>query len=244
MRNRARLINITTELKDEYQIPKVELLHSTPLDQTAKAIRTCWQSFDKSDSIEYGVCGEVDKNLIDKIANKFKHGSTLEHQVYKFYWSDISRALLQEIARHRMASPSVKSTRYTLKEIKEEHSFELPYQTLDENNNKIFDIEKARLNASNYLIFTGNDKVDKYSIYALENLRKALKDGISNDRVKYCLPESFKTELTITINARSLQNLLNLRISKSALWEFRLLAKEIFDAIPDDQKFLFEDSIS
>ncbi len=94
------------------------LLQHTSLEVCASAIRTCWQSFDKSDG-----GGEKDRELIDRVGNKFKHASTLEHLVYTFYIKDISRALLQELSRHRMASLSVKSTRYTLKELKKEEPF-------------------------------------------------------------------------------------------------------------------------
>lgn len=187
------------------------------------------------------VCGQKDKELIDRIGNKYKHASILEHQTYTFYLSGISRALLQEQSRHRMASPSVKSTRYTLKELKEEESFEKPYTTWDKDNTKHFDIEAARERASKYLVFTGNDKVDRYSIYALENLRKVIQDGISNDIAKYCLPESYKVELTWSVNARGLQNFLKLRSDKAALWEIRNLAYAIFEALPDDHKYLFEE---
>ena len=90
---------------------KAELLQHTSLNVCARAIRTCWDSHDKSDN-----GGEKDCELIDRVGNKHKHASTLEHLSYTFYISGISRALLQELARHRMASLSVKSTRYTLKE--------------------------------------------------------------------------------------------------------------------------------
>ncbi|MBD3808828.1 MAG: FAD-dependent thymidylate synthase, partial [Epsilonproteobacteria bacterium] len=68
-----------------------------------------------------------------------------------------------------------------------------------------------------------------------------LQSGTSNDIAKYCLPESYKTELTWTINARSLQNFLHLRSSKDALWEIRNLANVIYGALPEEHKYLFED---
>ena len=198
---------------------KVTLHHHTPLIVCADAIRTCWQSFDKSD---HG--GPNDLALIDRVGNQFKHASTLEHLVYTFYIQGISRALLQELARHRIASLSVKSTRYTLKELKNE----APFETFDTR-------------ASRYLVSTGVDRVDAMSLLALENLRLCLIEGISNDKAKYCLPESYRTELTWTINARSLQNFLALRSSKAALWEIRDLACAVFDAVPEDHRYLFEE---
>jgi thymidylate synthase (FAD) len=89
---------------------QVELLQNTSLTVCAKAIRTCWNSHDKSDN-----GGDKDLELINRVGNKFKHSSTLEHLNYTFYISGVSRALLQELSRHRIASLSVKSTRYTLK---------------------------------------------------------------------------------------------------------------------------------
>jgi len=202
---------------------KVTLLHHTPLPVAAHAIRTCWQSFDKSDG-----GGPKDQELIDRVGNKYKHASTLEHLVYTFYIQGISRALLQELARHRMASLSVKSTRYTLKELKKAEPFGKD------------DFEGA----SQYIVLTGNEMVDRASIKALNELQKVLQSGISNDLAKYCLPECYKTELTWTINARSLQNFLALRSSKSALWEIRKLSYAIYEALPQDHKYLFEPYIN
>ncbi|MDK8323727.1 MAG: FAD-dependent thymidylate synthase [Campylobacter ureolyticus] len=201
---------------------EVKLLNFTPLWICSNAIRTCWQSFDKGDN-----GGEIDKELINRVGNKFKHASTLEHLHYNFYIKGISRALLQELARHRMASLSVKSTRYTLKELKKENEF------------KIGDFK----NASRYIVLTGNEMVDNYSIQALENIRQILNKINTLDIAKYALPECYKTELTWSINARSLQNFLHLRTSKSALWEIRNLAYEIYNSLPDKHKFIFEESI-
>jgi len=200
----------------------ITLLHHTPIEICSNAIRTCWQSHDKGDN-----GGEKDKELIDRVGNKFKHSSTLEHLTYNFYIAGVSRALLQELARHRITSLSVKSTRYTLKELKKEEPFE-------EGNFK---------RAESYLVLTDNELVDNMSIKALENLRIVLNLGVSNDKAKYCLPESYKTELAWSINARSLQNFLSLRSDKAALWEIRNLAKKIYENLPNEHKYLFKDCI-
>ncbi|MGP1449746.1 MAG: FAD-dependent thymidylate synthase [Wolinella sp.] len=200
---------------------KITLLQHTSLTVCAHAIRTCWQSFERSD------CGgERDRELIDRVGNKNRHQSTLEHLVYTFYIQGISRACLQELARHRIASLSVKSTRYTLKELKNEESFL--------QDSKV-DFERAE----KYILFTKNDAVDYASVLALERLRQILVSGVSNDIAKYCLPECYKTELTWTINARTLQNFLTLRSSKNALWEIRELSHALYDALPDEHRYLF-----
>ncbi|MCE3038741.1 FAD-dependent thymidylate synthase [Helicobacter anatolicus] len=205
---------------------KITLRHYTPLEVCSLAIRTCWQSFDKSDN-----GGEKDLALIDRVGNKNKHSSTLEHLYYNFYIQGISRACLQELARHRISSFSVKSSRYTLKELRECQSF-LPIN------------DESKKRASRFLVFTGNEIVDKESIKALENLRLILLEGTSNDIAKYAMPESYKTELAWSINARSLQNFLELRSSKAALWEIRNLAHAIYEALPQDHRFIFEEKIA
>lgn len=189
----------------------------------SNAIRTCWQSFDKGDK-----GGQKDLALIERVGNQFKHSSTLEHLFYNFYISGISRALLQELARHRIASLSVKSTRYTLKELRGESEFKAgQFET-----------------AARYIVLTGNEAVDNASICALENLRRILQTPITLDVAKYCLPECYKTELSWSINARSLQNFLSLRTAKAALWEIRDLANTVFTALPDEHKFIFENCVT
>ena len=221
----------------------IKLLHHTPLFVCSTAIRKCWASEDKSDSYykqewnrllgcyddgEY-VCGDKDKELIERIGNQNKHKSTLEHLVYTFDINGISRACLQELARHRMASYSVKSTRYTLKELKDEKEFDCELTA---------DIERA----SKYIVIIGNSKIDKYTVSSLNYIRDCLIH--SNDITKYMLPEAYKTSLVMTINARSLQNFLALRTSKHALWEIRDLANEMYNKLPEDHKYLFTDFIS
>ena len=141
----------------------------------------------------------------------------------------ISRALLQELARHRVASLSVKSTRYTLKELKKELKFELG------------DFERA----ARFIVLTGDETVDNASVKALENLREILANTTKSlDIVKYCLPECYKTELTWSVNARSLQNFLSLRSSKSALWEIRNLSLKLYESLPQEHKFIFESCVN
>ena len=226
---------------------KVTLLNHTPLWIAAKAIRTAWDSHDKSDTkkieIDYAlddpadfhkdgmvVIGEKDKELIDRVGNKLSHSSTLEHLSYVFEIKGVSRALLQEIVRHRISSFTVKSTRYTLKELKKEKPF-MEHGHLT---------EEGFAKSEKYLVMTGNIYVDTASMQALGELQGLLFMGISNDIAKYCLPEALKTELVWTANARSIQNFLTLRSDKSALWEIRDLARAVFEAIPDDHKYLFE----
>ena len=236
----------------------IELLQNTDLHIAAKAIRTCKNSHDKSDTELYEIdhaiddpvdfhldgrvleVGPKDKELIERIANKHKHGSVLEHLVYTYAIRDISRACLQELARHRIASLSVKSTRYTLGELKNEESF-LTIIGSGRYDDYISDDSYDR--AYKYIIETPDEGVNSFNIRALDNLRKLVATNTANDISKYSIPEAFKTELIWTINARSLQNFLKLRTSKDALWEIRELAFNIYDALPEQHKYLFKSSL-
>lgn len=223
----------------------VTLLHATPLYLASHGARTCWNSHDKSDTrvmecegyaTVYGECGPTDADLIDRVGNKFRHASILEHLNYTFFIEGMSRACLQELSRHRHTSPSVKSTRYTLKELKTEAPF-TSYTDLDHQEY----FEDGRTRAEKYLVMTSDERVNRMSILALDNLRELVSAGISNDLTKYALPEAYKVDEQLTINARSLQNFLSLRSDKSALWEIRNLAHAIYNALPAEHQYLFQD---
>lgn len=219
---------------------EVTLLDHTSLINTIKAIRTCWDSFNKMDSfcytdnskIRFDSIGENDIDLIKRVAVKNSHESTIEHLVFNFSIKGISRGCLQELARHRLASFSVQSSRYVLKKlIKDVELFRVDdLETLEE----YFYIDSIRdnLTALTELVSSAN------------NLLNLAKTGIANDELKYVLPESFRTDLIFTINARSLRNLLNLRTSRRALPEIRKLALCLFNSIPVAYKFLFLDKVN
>lgn len=192
----------------------VQLLDYTDVQCVMESIRECWDSFDKSDN-----GGPKDQALVERII-KVGHTSTLEHAVYHFKLSGFSRALLQELARHRIASLSVRSTRYTLKKMLNSH------EGLD-----------------NFLVMTGNTNVDVANIAALARLRGLMLEdpNIPNDILKFGIPEALKVDARFTINARSLRNFLILRLSSKALWEIRILAKSILESIPKDHAIMFGD---
>ena len=202
----------------------VKLLHHTPLEVADIAICKCYGNEPHSDS-------EKVKARINRVANVSKHASTIEHISYSLDINGISRSCLIELSRHRIASYTVKSSRYTLQELKKEQPFD------------IVRIANDGVKASKYIVLTGDEDVDNMSILALENVRRMVQEGKPNDVSKYCMPESFKTSLVMTINARSLQNFLELRSSKHALWEIQLLARAMYEAIPDEHKFLYDNII-
>ena len=210
---------------------EVKLLHHSPISVVIAAIRKCYASEGLSDSRVVGgefILGIRDKELVRRIVSA-GHGSVTEMAVYTFDIDGISRGCLQELARHRLASLAVRSSRYTLtKMLKDVDSF---YYSDGEINLEVVD---------NYLVLSGDTYVDAASVMALDYVRVGTNLGIANDILKYCLPESLKTSLIWTINARSLRNFLELRLDKRAHWEIQALANQILTLIPKDHKILFE----
>lgn len=208
-----------------------KLLYCSPISLLSTAVRTCTDSEDKLDTgiddLEFGLADE--KLITDSILRKGKeynplfptHESTLEHVVYTFELM-FSRGVLQELSRHRIASPSVQSSRWALKKM-------VKKMTMD--------------NLHKYLTRTGDKEVDDQNIRQLTFLIGQVKKGKPNDTTKYLISDAFRTKEILTINARSLRNLFRLRTSKHALWEIRQLAFAMVDVIPDGHMVLFEDRI-
>jgi len=68
-----------------------------------------------------------------------------------------------------------------------------------------------------------------------------IESGIPNDILKYYIPESLTTKLILTVNARELRHIFNLRTSNRALREFQVLCMYIYNALPEDHRFMYED---
>lgn len=203
---------------------EVNLLQCSPLHIAITAMRRCWKSEEKSDTYYNTwanlVLGANDAALIRRII-KSGHTSTIEHVVYTFDIKGMSRAVLQELARHRIASPSVESTRYCLKRLLTGTS-----------------------NIRESLVQTGVGAVDDANEAQLKRLLEVMAgEDIPNDKLKYMIPEAFKTNLVWTTNARSFRNFLGLRSAPKALWEIQELARKSHAILPPEHKIFFEDII-
>jgi thymidylate synthase (FAD) len=124
---------------------------------------------------------------------------------------EASTKVLLEMTRHRMANYACKSSRYTLN--KGEIVFEL----------------------------TGDIEVDDILHGWKHTINYMVKIGKSNEITSLMLPQCYQYRWIAQFNARSLQNFLSLRMAKSAHFMIREVATEMFNQIPDEMKYLFED---
>lgn len=98
---------------------KIKLLEHTKLSNIVIGARTCYDSFSKGGNYDIPTddITEEDKGLLNTLINVKSHNSISEHVVYVFNIKGISRLNLIELSRHRLASYSVKSSRYVLKSL-------------------------------------------------------------------------------------------------------------------------------
>ena len=91
---------------------KVTLLTHTPEPEkiVAAAARCCYSNDDPNKLLEE-MTDEKAAKFLQKL-NDLGHQSPLEHVSFTFSISGVSRALLAQITRHRLASFSVRSQRY------------------------------------------------------------------------------------------------------------------------------------
>ena len=149
-------------------------------------------------------------------AIKAEHETTLEHITLTYSVKGLSRACLQELARHRHISLSVESTRHTLRKVLENE------QCVESLADKLLPCQRYLLS---YLV-----KLTKISDY-------------TDDELKYYLPEFWPTNLILTSNIRELRHIIKLRTNPAALNEFRVLAYSLFEAVPESFRYLLEDCV-
>jgi len=197
---------------------KAEIINYTPLEVALEAGLICTDSEERIN--QYDIVEFISKLI------KSGHESVIEHIYYNIRISDVSRALLQELARHRHISLSVKSTRWALKKF------------IDKFDKAEVDLSKFQLNENHIdLIMQLNDVSEKLN----ELLIIAAKSGLPNDILKYYIQESLCTKLMLTVNARELRHIFSLRLNNRALREFQDLCKEIYKALPKDHLFMYND---
>ena len=93
---------------------KVTLLSHTPDPErlVACAAKLCYSSSDIG-SLREGLTDEAVTKFVNMLA-EMGHESPIEHMSFTFGIEGVSRSLLAQLTRHRMASFSVQSQRYVL----------------------------------------------------------------------------------------------------------------------------------
>lgn len=208
---------------------KVTLLAHTPEPEKliAAAAKLCYASAD----IDTLFAGLEDADKVERFLTMLTdigHESPIEHISFTFGIEGVSRALLAQITRHRIASFSVQSQRYV-----EEKDFQFvtpPEIAADPQASEIFQAQMRGAIAS-YNQLADLLKEKHFGTFLAAGLdektarTKAQKKAIEDAR--FVLPNACDTKMIVTMNARSLLNFFRLRCCARAQWEIHAVADEM-----------------
>ena len=214
---------------------KVTLLTHTPEPQkiTAAAAKLCYARADIGTVMD-GLTPEKTADFVDMLAG-LGHESPLEHMVFTFGIENVSRSLLAQITRHRIASFSVQSQRYV-----SEMDFEFitpPQIAENEDAKKLY-------------LDTMSDIAKSYNTLADMLKQKNIEDGMAPkpaekkaiEDARYVLPNSCTTKMIVTMNARSLLNFFKHRCCTRAQWEIRELARQMLMLVKEVAPNVFKNA--
>ena len=97
--------------------------------------------------------------------------------------------------------------------------------------------------ASKYVTLTGDAEVDEVLIAQLELSRQLVEKKKANDSISMTLTQAWRYNLTCSMSLTAVQHFLRLRLKRDAHWDIQNLATNIYEAIPNDHKYLYEDSL-
>ena len=218
----------------------VELLQHTPEPEKiiAAAAKLCYSS-SGIDGILDGLTPENTEKFLNRLMS-MGHESPIEHISFTFGIEGVSRSLLAQFTRHRIASYSVKSQRYvkegqfefvTPPEIEKIPEAKAEFLKAMEDDVKSYNALADILYEKHYADMVSGGMDEKKAKNAAE--KKAIEDA------RYVLPNACETKMIVTMNARSLMNFFHHRCCERAQWEIRELACEMLRLVKTVAPTLF-----
>lgn len=220
---------------------QVKLLAYTPDPEktVACAAKLCYAAAD-IDTVYEGLTEEKTASFLEMLQS-IGHESPIEHASFTFGIQGVSRSLLAQITRHRIASFSVQSQRYVkedgfqfavppeiekIPEAKEEflRAMEEDQRHYERLTQLLQEKHKAELMAAGEPEKSAQRKAEK----------RAIEDA------RFVLPNACATKMIMTMNARSLLNFFSNRCCNRAQWEIRELATQMLKEVKAVAPHLFE----
>ncbi|WP_347489908.1 FAD-dependent thymidylate synthase [Desulfoscipio sp. XC116] len=211
---------------------RVELLQHTinPEQLVALAAKLCYSSADIGE-LQQGVT-EVDQSLFVRKLADMGHLTPIEHVSFTFGVEGVSRSLLAQITRHRIASFSVKSQRYVSEDSSAKAAGVFNY---------IIPPRIAALGDNEVQEYAGQmAKIQQWYDQWLEKL--ACHGDAAREDARFILPNAAETKLVVTMNARELLHFFALRCCNRAQWEIRALATEMLRLVRQVAPELFREA--
>ena len=204
--------------------PNVKLIRYTPAPEelVAMAGKLCYSAADLDDLGE-GVAERDQTKYLSRLS-EMGHYSTFEHASFTFGIEGVSRSLLAQITRHRIASFSVQSQRYV-------------GQSGEDGIDYILPPEIEKLGDEYVKRFADQmDMMDKWYREWLELLGEGGKED-----ARFVLPNAAATRMVVTMNARELNHFFALRCCNRAQWEIRDVAWQMLKLAHEAAPALFDE---
>ncbi|MHA2174637.1 MAG: FAD-dependent thymidylate synthase [Candidatus Hodarchaeales archaeon] len=160
------------------------------------------------------------ENIPEKVFN-WGHWSVLEHSIMTVRISDISRVCTHQLVRHRIGNSYTQESQRYFDPLTDQDWFIIPPRI--EMNQELLKL----------YITARQKEAEEYKVYR--------EQGIPKEDARFCLPNACKTVITWSFNLSSVIWFLEMRMSKKAQWEIRLLAEKIYElimTIPEWAEFL------
>jgi thymidylate synthase (FAD) len=206
---------------------KVKILAHTPEPEKliAAAAKLCYSS-SQVDEIMGNLTDEAVEKFLTKLVD-MGHESPIEHVSFTFMIDGVSRALLAQITRHRLASFSVRSQRYV-------------------NENSFDYVIPPEITKDNYLRRKFVDKVeimnDAYNYIVGSLMTQGRTREQAQEDARFALPNACATSIVMTMNARELMHFFNKRCCNRAQWEIRSVADEMLRQCKEVAPILFKNA--
>jgi thymidylate synthase (FAD) len=188
------------------------------------ACRTCYSELDPDEIFRKATVGEIEPAKMQKLISgviESGHGSTIEHVVFTFGISGVSRTLSHQLVRHRAGVAfDQQSQRY----VKFKSAATMLPHTIAEADESIRERFEEQVEGS-------------MALYG-----ELVAAGIPGEDARFVFPNATRTNLVMTTNLRALIHMSGLRLCTMAQWEirrlFQLIRHEIFAVSPFLGSFL------
>lgn len=244
---------------------KVKLIRHThnPDELIALAGKLCY-SKSNIDELEEKLDEYKVNSFIQKLVG-MGHESPTEHATFTFAVEGVSRSLLAQLTRHRLASYSVQSQRYVRyrdnfeyvvpKEIEKYDQLKKDYIKKIENDWEAYNDFVDRLMIE-YIADYWRDEGVPYEEIIKHPIKKHIDDLIGTgkkhlllsiekkaiENARYLLPEATATKIIFTMNTRNLYNFFNLRCCERAQDEIREMADMMLKEVKKVAPILFKNA--
>ena len=209
----------------ERKTPSVTLIRYTPVPEEAVALaaKLCYSRSHISD-LEEKISANDQTEFINRLMS-MGHESVMEHVTFTFGIEGVSRVLLAQLTRHRIASFSVQSQRYV--------SYEKGFGYILPPSIEALGPEAAARFQEQM------DQIERWYVDWQKLLGKGEK---SNEDARFVLPNACETRILMTMNVRELRHFFSLRMCTRAQWEIRCMAEQMLRLCMEKAPDLFADA--